>query len=180
MKHLGNDKYHYMSTISFYCPSTDTSDNASETLDLGDNLEVIKLVSFREEHVLVLCRFHKEPAIGFAGHWFGPNDEDDTLYSLYGIIFHTPTKTMIHRVCLLNDLDTFPVTIAVDGGTVAAGLFWKGMVMTGEEVRQVHQKDPKKTDQSELSSAKAKKKKKKTPKKGGKKDGFARGMSLRG
>jgi hypothetical protein len=181
----------FKSLISFHSCSMDDMTVSVESIEIQGNFEVLNLYPNRDEHVLALCRLYPRSEItnvdAIDGHWFGPSN-DESPVSLYGIIFHVPSRTEIQRVCLLNDLEEsfdkeasitgdIPISVAVDGGTVVAGIWWRGIVMTGEEVRQVQQ-DPEGKEQAQ--SPKAKKKKKKTAKKGGKKDGFARGMSSQG
>ncbi|CAJ1930767.1 unnamed protein product [Cylindrotheca closterium] len=174
----------YKSILSFnLCPASET-DSLSFTIDLQGNLEVVDLISFRDEHVLLLC--YMFPQTGdtdidaIDGHWFGPPTEDE-LVSLVGIVYHVPSRTEIHRVVLLSDQhgSLEPLDISVHDGTVAASLWWKGLLMTGEDVR-ARQEDSIAGQELATPASKTKKKKKKTPKKGGKKDGFARGMSMRG
>lgn len=183
----------FKSLLSFHSSLMDGLMHVSaETIELQGNFEVIKLANIRDEHVLVLCQRHPRSenadVDAIDGHWFGPIN-DNCQVALYAIIFHVPSRAEICRVCLLNDLmDDFgngarisgdvPLSIVANGGTVGATVWWRGIVMTGEEVRKI-QHDPEGKEQTQ-SPSKAKKKKKKTPKKGGKKDGFARGMSLRG
>jgi hypothetical protein len=71
------------------------------------------------------------------------------------------------------------------GATIGVGVWWKGVVMTGNDVRDLGRSEG--VGGSEESTTKGgnggrtkKKKKGKPPNKGGKKDGFARGMSMRG
>mmetsp|Transcript_45123 Transcript_45123/g.109179 ORF Transcript_45123/g.109179 Transcript_45123/m.109179 type:complete len:892 (-) Transcript_45123:70-2745(-) len=173
----------YKSILSFNSYSASASSTLSSTVDLKGNLKVTDLVGFRHEHVLVLCHLH--PRTGdtdidaIDGHWFGPPAEDG-LMSLVGIVYHVPSQTEIHRVVLLGDQLGIPVPLAVTvhGDTVAGSVWWKGLLMTGEDVR-ARQEDCT-AQEPPTPTSKAKKKKKKTPKKGGKKDGFARGMSMRG
>jgi hypothetical protein len=175
----------FKSLISFHSCSMDDMTVSVESIEIQGNFEMINLYPYRDEHVLALCRLYprSEDVDAIDGHWFGPSNEESPV-SLYGIIFHVPSRTEIQRVCLLNDLEDssdkhgdIPISVAVDGGTVVAGIWWRGIVMTGEEVRQVQQ-DPEGKEQAQ-SQSKAKKKKKKGAHKGGK-NGFARGMSLQG
>eukprot|EP00980_Cylindrotheca_fusiformis_P005681 scaffold1184_cov132-Cylindrotheca_fusiformis.AAC.102 len=175
------DNKHYHSQLLFHaCAVEDDMRLSCDTMVVAGNCEVYRIIPYREEHILVLCQNHPEPVDAIDGQWFGPSNSREN--SLYGIIVHIPSRTEIYRVCLMDNdasmMDDCRVHLCMvaEGGTVAAGIWWKGIVMTGEEVRRI-QYDP---VEKENTPSKSKKKKKKTPKKGGKKDGFARGMSLRG
>jgi hypothetical protein len=176
-----NGTEEFKSVIYFYSRSeNDAIDISYESVELAGNFEVVNIIPIREEHIIALCRLHPKSRLTdideIDGQWFGHETEYGQV-SLFGIIFHGPTRTEIHRMCFLNDLESFtgskgevPLAIASNGGgTVVAGLWWRGVVMTGEEVRQIREEDQVQTP------AKTKKKKKKTPKQGGKKDGYARG-----
>ncbi|KAL3941368.1 MAG: hypothetical protein SGBAC_004253 [Bacillariaceae sp.] len=170
----------YKSMLSFYS----NSDSETGAIDLKGNLDVTDVVSFRDEHVLLLCYLH--PTTGdididaIDGHWFGPPAEDGVV-SLVGIVYHVPSRTEIHRVVLTSSQQEFPgpLAVTIHNETVTASVWWKGLLMTGEDVR-ARQENSAAQEPQTTPTSKAKKKKKKTPKKGGKKDGFARGMSMRG
>lgn len=159
-----------------------------ETITLDGNMEVCLLVPLRKDHILAICRLYsgQTEMDDIDGHWFGNGSNDDV--SIYAIIIHTSTRSEIERIHLINDLTShlernfalgeLPLRVVISGGTVAVSTWWKGIIITGEEVRLANDESLV-IDQAQ-SPAKAKKKKKKTHRKGGKKDGFARGMSLRG
>jgi hypothetical protein len=189
VRELEDGNKHFKSIVSFY-PFSGVS--IHKTLELDGNLEICLLVPFRDNHILAICRLHiprsdHTEVDDVDGHWFG--DREHGQVSIYAVVIHVSSRIEIERICLLDDLEShldrdmatggeLPLRIAVAGGTVAAGIWWKGVIVTGEEVRLTHEESHG-SDHAQTNS-KAKKKKKKTPKKGGKKDGFARGMSLRG
>ena len=79
-----------------------------------------------------------------------------------------------------GDEESFPLHLAAAGGTVAAAAWWAGVVSTGVDARDARMDSTPEADNQDAKASSAKKKKKKGQKKSGKKDGFARGMSLRG
>ena len=97
--------------------------------------------------------------------------------SLCAILIDIKARQVIGRTSLLenlsaDDVDDDWLEFAIGcGGTIGAGLSWKGMIMTGEDVRSVgaYPSDLVGTGQS------SKKKSKKIPKKVNKKPLLARG-----
>jgi hypothetical protein len=67
---------------------------------------------------------------------------------------------------------------AIDGDTVVAGMWWRGAIMTGQDVRSVSETSQQ--TESGPSPTKSSKKKKRLAKNNAKKDSFARGMTLSG
>ena len=113
--------------------------------------------------------------------------------SIFAVVLHVPTGREIFRTCLegrVGQEEEEPVNVprvsfASQEAVVGYGIASRGIVMTGRSVRKVGCQ----SDHAHLSSAggdassptkSAKKKKKVRVKKAGKKDMFARGMSLRG
>ena len=188
-REIEGGRKNFKSIVSFY---SSLKGNLPRTLELEGNLEVCLLVPFKVNIILVICRQRTPPpdqteVDNVDGHWFADSAHDQV--SLCAVIIHISSTTEIERVSLIDDLvphlgpdvatsGELPVKVAVSAGTVAASVWWKGVVITGEEARLTNDDSPG-YDHAQAST-KAKKKKKKTPKKGGKKDGFARGMSLRG
>lgn len=135
-----------------------------------------------------------------AGHWFGDGQDDQlpsvkvAAVSAFGILFDLQSRKEIYRICLVDDLRVvsynlalddyvLPLLVAESGGTVAASVWWSGICMTGEDVRESSFPNNVTTDAMAVDPKTInvkKTKKKKGVKKNNKKDGFARGMSLRG
>jgi hypothetical protein len=191
-RELENGDKQFESIISFYPHWHEDGNSFYKTLPLVGNLEVSLLAPFRDGHIVAICRHY---ALGFDhtdlddldGQWFGERSRG--YVSVYAIVIDICSRTEIDRVCLIEELESYldrdiatggelPIKVAIRGGTVAVGIWWKGVIMTGAEVRLT--REVSEGTENAHSSAKAKKKKRKTPKKGSKKDGFARGMSLRG
>jgi hypothetical protein len=187
------------SVISFY--SIHNNDNLPnfDTLDLIGNLEVCHLIALRTCHVVAICRvFESTPDAAdvdieeLAGHWFGPAGPVKPKISSYAIVIDVESRTEIYRTCLVDDLGMYlghnstglsasngelPIQVAIDEDTVAVGLWWKGVILTGNDARKTSASSDS-HNQEDSSPSKFNKKAKKTKKKGlHKKDGFARGMS---
>jgi F-box domain len=147
-----------------------------------------------------------------------PEEPHSTRTSFVSIIYHIPTRKEISQIDIVNEFQFnehyIPILPSHWDETVGAALSWKGVVMTGADVRSVRQSTPTHGTQQQQqqhniagransnknnntssylhgtngtnSSASKKQQQqqqqKKTGKKknSGKKDGFARGMSLRG
>jgi F-box-like len=190
------------SIISFYPRYPLSPDEPSyAVLIVQGNLEVVRLACIRDHYVVLVCREFCSPMprtgdnedriLGaIEGHWFGGNDEARDLptegntseairsIKVTAVIVHIESRREIGRICLLDGqtADSLVPHMVVDGKeTIGLGLSWEGVVMTGTDVRSSMM-----TMLDDAQTRSSKKKKKRAPTKGGKKDGFARGMSLRG
>ncbi|KAL7473481.1 hypothetical protein ACHAXS_014120 [Conticribra weissflogii] len=116
----------------------------------------------------------EEEHIDFDGHWFG-NEESNTAF-----VFHIPTRRELYR----SELPCDPISVDSLGNTLAINVSSYGFVLTGLDARDVGRisLNERRLDDTIMSpSTKTPKpKKKRLASKTGKKDGFARGMSLRG
>jgi F-box-like len=200
----GEGKKKYLSRLLVLPFTAGTRESAAHTILLDGDVVVQHLVNLRSTHILALCKVFTKTSRetnggqgnlnDIAGHWFG-GGPDGTAWSTgvvsYGILIDFPSRQEIQRICLVENYDTIvdiseedvlPLLVAASEETVAASVWWSGVVMTGESVRKSTQQEGNQRDHATESSklVSAKKKKKKTLKKVGKKDGFARGMSLRG
>ena len=182
------------SVLTFFPVDINCGRSTFKRLDLIGSLEVCHLIALRTAHIIAICRLFESPTEGddvdeIAGHWFGPNTSP--VVSACAIVIDVQSKSEIYRTCLVNNLglhfgedfmglfssDTeLPIRLAVQGGTVVAGLSSKGVILTGADSR---------TDRTiispsrqELTTPSKKAKKKKFSKKSGKKDGFARGQKM--
>ena len=192
MQEMENGDKQFKSVISFYPHFSNDSGLLYRTICIKGNVQVDRIVRLRSQHVIALCRCYSEfsqpvEIDDIDGQWFGGIERGPV--SVYAIIIHLPSRQEVDRLCLVKDLKSqlgtepaemrhLPILLAFDGETAAAGIWWKGVVMTGQDIRRVGERN----DNAEIDQIpiKAKKKKSKTPKKGSKKDGFARGMSMRG
>jgi hypothetical protein len=135
-----NGQRSFRSAVSFFPLCAERGD-VYKIVHLESNVEVDRLVRVRDDHIIVLCReYGKVPELADDG------DEVDKRVAVYAIIIDLHSKREICRICLVEDLesqlDSDPMvigdslmSIAFDGDTVAAGLWWKGVVMTGGDVR---------------------------------------------
>ena len=181
------------SVLSFYLIS-DGNENLPtfNTLDLAGNIEVLTLNSIRTTHVMAICRLHVSTSDGadtditnVAGQWFGPEPIEKVF--LYAIVIDVESRSEIFRTCLMDSseyggYEKLPIQVAIAEDTVAIGLWWNGVILTGANAM----KSALKSESLEFepspskSCKKIKKSKKKTKKMCRKKDGYARGMSQRG
>jgi hypothetical protein len=169
MREVVNGQRSFRSVVSFFPLSAERGD-VYKIVHLESNVEVDRLVRVRDDHMIVLCReYGKVPELAEGG------DEVDRRVAVYTIIIDLHSKREIGRICLVEDLESqleadplvirdLPMSIAFDGDTVAAGLWWKGVVITGEDVRSSVSHG-----QLDESLRKASKKKKNTPGKKGEK-----------
>ncbi|KAL3908516.1 MAG: hypothetical protein SGILL_008452, partial [Bacillariaceae sp.] len=198
-------KKQYQANLVFFRDAFKEVHKDPESVALDGCIKIDHLVKLRSRHLLVICTVHTSTSnvnnneqVNFledlVGHWFGEDDAEaagDSKTSLYGILIDVPSRKEVQRVCFVEDLtstgvDTsvdeegFPLHLAADGGTVAAAAWWTGVVLTGVDARDARLDCTPEADNHDAKTSSAKKKKKKGAKKSNKKDGFARGMSLRG
>jgi F420-0:gamma-glutamyl ligase len=100
------------------------------------------------------------------------------------ILVHVASRREVHRLNLIDSVeedDPLPeLCSSASGGTIGIALSCRGVVMTGSRVRSIAEPRVIQLDDAAPIHRSAKKKKKKVVPKNNKKDGFARGMSLRG
>ncbi|KAL7536564.1 hypothetical protein ACHAWF_005497 [Thalassiosira exigua] len=142
----------------------------------GPENGVLNMFDIRKHYIAVIVgertnNDDEEDEIG--GHWFG-HDEAEL------ILFHLPTRQEIHRCSIPSK------NLAVDcvGDTLAVNVSNLGFVITGENARDkarlTFDKGIAEVGTPSGKNPKAKKKRLASLASGRKKDGFARGMSLRG
>ena len=200
-----NGKKQYKANLVFFRDAFKDVRKAPESVALDGCIKIDHLVKLRSRHLLVICTLYASASNGddneqanilenLAGHWFGGDNAEatgDPKASLYGILMDATSRKEIKRVCFVDDLassgvdisvdeEGFPFHVAASGGTVAAAAWWTGVVLTGVDARDARMDFATEADNQDAKALSAKKKKKKGAKKSGKKDGFARGMSLRG
>lgn len=186
------------SVLSFY-PRLEPNISYA-TLTLEGDCEAFRMEGAHDEYVVVLCRVHTastqadEAINGIDGHWFADDAADDEpaiSTTIEAMVVHVPSRREIHRVCLLEeepasfssgnyDIPVFFTPNKSGSNTFGVGLWWKGIILTGSAVREVGRDPQAFAEDTTPRSARKQKKKKRQQGKGGKKDGFARGMSLRG
>ena len=173
------------SFISFH-PRHDASSEATTcAMEIPGNMEIVRMARLRDQHAIVLCRAYVAAApldstpepVG--GHWLRraqPLSSSDRT-DVCAIVFHIPTRCQVGSCCLLEDIHLADAPhVTVDSGdTLGVALSWKGLVMTGNDVRYVGD-DSTMNESSPPRSGKKKKKKGSRTRREGKKDEFARGM----
>jgi hypothetical protein len=197
----GHNKQRYKARL-FFLPSVPTiNDVPVASIALEGDVVVHHLVNVRSTHVLAICKVYMNEGNNYnveerdvlnevVGHWFGDGSAETSSRKIasLGILVDVLSRKEIRRLRLVEDLSsiaeigsegTLPLLVAAFEGTVAASAWWSGVVMTGDAVRELD-RHIKATDMTVDGQAIAKKIKKKGVKKNVKKDGFARGMSLRG
>jgi hypothetical protein len=194
----------YRSILSFYTKTFFRSldDHIYQTCVLED-CNVLYMERLREEHVLLVC---EEPE---RQNHFPYNvdadevDESETesqddssnspdiglnqenLMVLNVIIVHVPTRHLIDRIPLPVDPKRHEEMIVVfKGNTIGVGVGWKGIVMTGADIRAVGQLNKSQQqlaedEQSNLKSNNSAKKKKRLGKKETTKGRAFRGKGMR-
>lgn len=201
-KEVEEDKFIYKSTVLFH-PIVQSSPQRQKTIiEVSGNLAIVDLVPLRKTHVLALCWKYPllEAMDDVDGQWFGDaaassaveDNTNERFPSVVAVILDIQNRTEISRVCLVGGKTPDPkwtqspqsIKIITSNDTLGAVLWWKGIVMAGRDIQQSERTTTKRyggyDNFVEETPRNVKTKKKKTPKKGSKKDGFARGMSLRG
>ncbi|CAB9505598.1 unknown protein [Seminavis robusta] len=176
----------YKSTITFYSRFPDALQDGMDPISklmVGENCIIDRMAAFRDDYVVMLVRFFTETGFaavdGGGGHWGGEN----RVARVYALTIHVPSRREIERLCLYEDFGLNKLNLVVSDDTVACGAWLKGLIMTGADVRSVRPTSNSVLVMDEASTPKSAKKKgkhKRQSKGSGKKDGFARGMSLRG
>ena len=135
---------------------------------------VLNIFIIREQYVAVVMGKRSEAnEDGFDGQWFGL---DDSLSEI--AVYHISSGQELYR----NPLPSDPLAVDCIGDTLAMNVSNFGFVITGENAREVARVEPEVETTTTSPSGKHPKGKKKRPwmKRDKKKDGFARGMSMRG
>jgi hypothetical protein len=198
-----NGRKQYQSHLNFFPEAFGSIAKTAESISLDGCVKIDHLVKLRSRHLLAICKLfttantsnNGEPNVleDMVGQWFGADDEEavHSKVSLCGILVDVQSRKEIHRICFVDDVgitgmagngedDIFPLHVAASCGTVAAAAWWNGVVLTGVDVRDTSVDLTAERENQNSKSLSGKRKKKKGVKKNSKKDGFARGMSLRG
>lgn len=174
-----NNERQYKSALTFYSRFDNTS---ISKLAIGENCMIDRMVGVRDDYCVVIARFFTEsgfPAGLVAGHW------SDRVARVFAITVHVPSRREIERLCLYEDFGWNRLSLAVSGDTVACGVWLKGLIITGADVYGIMPAKNKKSvtvldDAAGSKAFKKKTKRRRSKGTGSKKDGFARGQSLRG
>lgn len=147
--------------------------NVARVYVMEGNLDVKQLSSIRNEHVVLICRGAKVTRERNGSDPDG-NAIEIVVYSTVVVILHVETGAEVMR----EELDeTLSIAMIPNGQNTLAMATRAGFAMTGQDIRDQQYLQP---TVARTPSSSSKKKKKRQPNRGGKKDGFARGMSLRG
>jgi hypothetical protein len=156
---------------------------APQVLRLANNIRIMNMSCVRGDHLVVLCYDLTENAErndDAFGHrrtaFFLPHNEGGT--KLQALIIHVPTQVIIRSIELtmyehprMMDYAEQTLVLCADNNAIwVSGLDF----LDARAQQQVEEANRHNNNHS------AKKKKKRKPQRGGKKDAFARGISLRG
>jgi hypothetical protein len=180
------------SVVSFYARNPPEGQPSYSTLALPGVVNIVSLACVRDKHLIVVCHGIFQNRYDTPGTITPPFRMDVTSPSrtdVIVIVIDIPSRREIGRTrwiskVLMWQRDDIPfLTVDNSGTTMAIGLSWKGIIMTGSNIRSV-------SDAASASNLRAEcplrlavpPKKKKPPKtiKGKKKDKFVRGLSMRG
>ncbi len=135
----------------------------------------------REEYVAVVLggtpRDQDDDEDAVTGEWFGLDEESSVKKEV--VLFHISSRREIFRC----PLSTYLFCLDCIGDTIAANVSNLGFFIAGGNVREAARtslNDESEISQTPTKTAKAKKKRLASLASGRKKDGFARGMSMRG
>ena len=197
-----NSLLDFQSIISFYPRhlSDDDSDAVPYQIELFKNCNVLSMERLRDEHILLLCE-----ELESLNSTSGPNnngDDNDHHYEnenegnaaaalrrvcINVIILHVPTRHLIDRICLPildpQQQHGSDLVVTCAGDTIGVGVWAKGIVMTGADIRAVGLGGIIENGDDEGSSSNknnnSAKKKKRLPKKEGTKGRSHRGKGMR-
>jgi hypothetical protein len=171
------------SVLSFY-PLRQTDDSSGPSYHVMElhRIEILRMINLQDTHIGLVCREYED----FIQVEVNEDIRMSVLpQSVCFIIVHIPSKTEIYRTAVgcidrfEEDLSDVPVLSMYNTTTIGCALDWRGVSISGDDVRHLDLSCLK-TEASQPNSAKKKKKKQGGTAKGRRKDGFARGMSLRG
>jgi len=164
--------------ISFYPRYPKGQEAPYSVLKIDGDFEALRMANFRDTHAIIICRKYSRATDQNPGE----NGTAETTMSLYAIIIHIFSRSEIARMSLAENVaresgDVIEISISNEY-TIGAGLSWKGVMMTGSDIRTIGNSKVALID--DVQTKPKSKKTKRQPPKGGKKDVFCRGMTLRG
>jgi hypothetical protein len=187
-REVENHVNEFRSVISFYPHYRGADDALYSILPISGNMEIIRMSSFRDEHVVAICR--QSTLSGndlidvedLGGQWSRAGEHNK---SVYAVIIHVPSRREIGRVPLMDEVSNFIVDVpqisVTNYDTIGVGISWRGVIMTGVDARLLAARTDTIVLDDSLTPVKAAKgKKKRRQNKGNKKDIFARGQSKGG
>ena len=136
----------YRTIILFY--PRFSADMSYETLQISGCCKALGIYQLRDHHVVILCEVHVSTDIDRNAAFENSNNRqysDPLELSRYcTVLVHVPTRREIHRSYMVdenffssavNPDDHLPLHFAAIGDTVGVSVFWKGVMMTGSDVR---------------------------------------------
>jgi len=128
----------YKSFISFLPRYKSAGDEDYSNILLTGNLHIVSLSSFRDQHLVALCQCHDMDDMGI--HSDVPINANGLFnlvarISVIAVIIHVPTRREIGRMPILDDSTDVPQIPHKCEDTVGVGVSWKGLIMTGGDVR---------------------------------------------
>mmetsp|Transcript_764 Transcript_764/g.1612 ORF Transcript_764/g.1612 Transcript_764/m.1612 type:complete len:1067 (-) Transcript_764:95-3295(-) len=175
---------HFQGILSSGDEVNDSVPSALHSIELGgQDCKLLNIFIIREHYVAVIIGNRPDNELEddedelFDGHWFGHDGHKEASSEM--LIYHIPSRReMFHIPIPLESL-----SLDCIGDTLAMNVSNLGFVITGGNARDVA-RTTLNEDSAQISSPSGKTPKKKKKRlasaSGGKKDGFARGMSLRG
>ncbi len=180
-------KHAYISTISLedLTQGSDLSDiNALKiAVEIGCD-RVLSMKCVGNDYVMLILS--TQNGMEFDAHWFG-EQEDDSNHVVFSLL-HIPSGREIHRSTLLLDIEDecdeilFDSKVSASHFAVSVVINEVGLIISGDKMHEINDDELSEQKDKTPKNKKTKKKKRLAAKigSGGKKDGFARGMSMRG
>jgi hypothetical protein len=143
VENRGNE---FRSVISFYPRYKGADDDLYSTLSIPGNMEIIRMSTFRDEHVVAICRestlssTEQIDVEDRGGQWFAGNMEAAAHKAVHAVIIHVPSRREIARFQLMDDVFNFsfvPLITMTNDDTIGVGVSWRGVIMTGSDVRSL-------------------------------------------
>jgi hypothetical protein len=171
----------HRSVVSFYHRKCV---DGSYHIKVFENCIISHMERIRDEHILLVCEEVERQDAAIDGAMEDETEQNLRTFAVNAMVLHIPTRQIIARMCLPVDR-TFHkrLVFSSHGNTICVGAWWKGVVMTGRDIRAVGDASHQNVTEDDLASktvGRKKKKKARLPTGKGKKDGFARGMSQSG
>jgi hypothetical protein len=199
-----NTLMEFQSIISFYPRHFNDNDSATVPFHvvLFSNCNVLSMERVRDEHVLLLCEELESRNSNVGPNTNNNNNNNDDVPNeeeedhndgarricINVLIIHVPTRHLIDRIRLPMGMEPWSSTstpgsnlvVTCTGDTIGVGVWSKGIVMTGADIRAVG-RDVVLSGEDDGSSSKnnSAKKKKRIPKKEGTKGRSHRGKGMR-
>jgi hypothetical protein len=181
--------FEQQSVVSFYDRNPHQGQPSYSTMSLPDIVNIDCLACVRDKHLILVCHEvfkNQNDTPGTAeADASTPHSRTDVIV----IVIDISSRCEIGRTrwisnVLLWQREDRPILTVDNSGTMAVGLSWKGIIMTGSNIRSVSDAASASNVGGEcpIIRSPVSTKKKKPPKtiKGKKKDIFARGLSMRG